>query len=263
MSGQLDGGRRRPRRGRGLILLAVLVIGVVAVLRLEPGTIARLVHPLRLGQVPLPGLGEQDERLRPLVRVPKSARGKSYVFMKTKPDGTPVTFSPCRTWEVVVNPAGGPAGGYDAVVAAVRTVRQATGLNLRVTGTTSERVSFERDAYQPDRYGDHWAPILIGWRPGRGGEHAGEGGPVTATSLGGDAHYVSGVVAIAKDGHFNDDPVALRAILLHELGHVVGLAHVDQPDEIMYPLQDDQREYGSGDLAGLAALGRGECAAGV
>lgn len=248
------------RRGRGvLILLALLSLALVAAMQLEPSMIARLVHPLRLGNVPVPGVGELGHRVRPSVDVPKSQRGRGYVFMKVHDGGSPVTFSPCRSWAVVVNLAGSPARAFDEVVAAVRTVRRATGLDLRVTGTTAERVTFDRDAYQPDRYGDRWAPILVGWRNGRGSDHAGEGGPVTATSLGGGAHYVSGVVAIDRDGGFNADPGALRAILLHELGHVVGLAHVDQPDQIMYPLQDQQRELGAGDLAGLAALGRGEC----
>ena len=26
--------------------------------------------------------------------------------------------------------------------------------------------SYDRQAYQPDRYGERWAPVLIGWVPG-------------------------------------------------------------------------------------------------
>lgn len=45
-------------------------------------------------------------------------------------------------------------------------------------------------------------------------------------------------------------------ILLHELGHLMGLAHVDSPAEMMFPVMTRGRaRYGLGDLAGLAAHG--------
>ena len=46
---------------------------------------------------------------------------------------------------------------------------------------------------------------------------------------------------------------------MHELGHVVGLAHVDDSREVMYADNVGVTQFGSGDLAGLAALGRGRC----
>ena len=57
-----------------------------------------------------------------------------------------------------------------------------------------------------------------------------------------------------------DGEAEVRAIVMHELGHVVGLAHVDDPRELMYADNVGQKAFGPGDLTGLAALGRGRCA---
>lgn len=50
-----------------------------------------------------------------------------------------------------------------------------------------------------------------------------------------------------------------RAILLHELAHLVGLDHVAYPDQLMNSANTGQVSFGPGDLAGLAKLGQGTC----
>src|SRR5262249_6108651 len=52
-----------------------------------------------------------------------------------------------------------------------------------------------------------------------------------------------------------------RTAVLHELGHLVGLAHVADPTQVMYPggSAGVTGEYASGDLAGLARLGQAAC----
>ena len=52
--------------------------------------------------------------------------------------------------------------------------------------------------------------------------------------------------------------VTRGALLLHELGHAVGLMHSGERSQVMYPMILDRRSaaYGSGDRAGLAKVGR-------
>ena len=45
----------------------------------------------------------------------------------------------------------------------------------------------------------------------------------------------------------------------HEFGHLVGLGHVDDPDEIMNKHGVRVSTYGPGDLEGLARIGSIDC----
>lgn len=46
---------------------------------------------------------------------------------------------------------------------------------------------------------------------------------------------------------------------MHELAHVLGLDHVDDPTQLMHEENTGQFDFGDGDLAGLALLGTGAC----
>ena len=76
--------------------------------------------------------------------------------------------------------------------------------------------------------------------------------------------YVSGVVLFNNDMNsaFQTDPTFANNLVLHELGHVLGLADVDNATEIMnYYLQPDTSvgSYASGDKAGLRKLYPPDC----
>ncbi len=255
---------RQQRRSRWIrvwpwLALVAVGLGLFAVQRItgwQPGVPLAGVDQ---EGIPPAGLGEQSERILPAVTAPEPSH--DFVASQTNPDGDPVTFSPCRAWPVVVNVSNAPADGYAAVAEVVQEVSRVTGLQLVVESTTDEQANAEREAYQKDRYGDRWAPILVDWTTG-GAENgfAGHGGPVAVTPPDSEqAHYVTGQITIDADGAFNREPAELRAILLHEFGHVVGLKHAAFKSELMAATNAGQTGYGPGDLAGLSLLGQGEC----
>jgi hypothetical protein len=144
----------------------------------------------------------------------------------------------------------------------------ATGLRFVNDGATSEPVVPQRESYQPERYGERWAPVLIAWAtadevPDFGVDIAGEASPQSIRIADGRSFYVSGEVYLDADKarrmQRNGSPGVVQAVVEHELGHLVGLAHVNDPEQIMYPRASTQvLEYQRGDLTGLSALGTGD-----
>jgi hypothetical protein len=203
--------------------------------------------------------------------LPPPAEGGPYAFVEDQADGvTPVAYDPCRPVHYVIHAEGEPPGGEAVIAAAVARVSEATGLQFVYDGGTDEASTLNREIFQPSRYGDRWAPVLFAWEsdvanPDLAGEIVGEGGS-TAVSLGnGPKVFVTGTVSLDA-GQF---PQILRrrhgtaiaqAIVLHELGHLVGLDHVQDDHQLMYPTsRGDVLDYAAGDLTGLAALGTGRC----
>lgn len=215
---------------------------------------------------PTPGHGEQPTRLIPAVEVGEPS--DAHAFMAMQPDGSgPVTWSPCRPIHVVVNGDGGPDGFADAVAAVAAEVSAATGLVLVVEGATDEAPVLEREAFQPDRYGDRWAPVLIavtddGAVPHLEGQVAGVANTYRV-ELAGVSHLVTGAVLLDREvigaPPIDGDP-AWVVVLRHEMGHLMGLDHVEDAGQLLNPVTTSVGTYQDGDRTGLAVLGQGACA---
>jgi hypothetical protein len=225
---------------------------------------------------PTPG---REEHAAPLGRpalVP--ARSTAYTFMNTGDDGQPVTYDPCRPIHYVTRAANQPAAGPELIQQAIAAVSRATGLVFINDGATTEAPSGQREPYQKALYGDRWAPVLIAWETAaEEPRFTNKQGKTNILGLGGSAavsignsgiSYVSGQMELngpAMQSLIAGEGAAqARAIIEHELAHVVGLDHVQDPTQLMNPSGTlGVTTYAAGDLNGLAILGQGPCRPGI
>lgn len=213
---------------------------------------------------PRAGREEAGRRLdEPSLR-PK-ARSSSYLPALQFPGAdAPVSWPPCRPIHYVLRTDNAPPGAVRALRDGLRQVAAATGLVFVDDGTTDEAPSMIRKSFQPDRYGDRWAPILIAWRSEAEAKGV-TGAPATQPQLfqpkGGRLAFVSGFVYFDAQAVSRLQGPQLESEVLHELGHLVGLAHVQDPTQVMarHDLRRSVAAYQDGDLTGLNLLGRGPC----
>ena len=194
-----------------------------------------------------------------------------YAFLDERPDGRPITFDPCREIHYRVRPDGAPPSGEAMLAMALAELHRTTGLVFVDDGPTEEAPRQDRSRTSRWSLRDERQPVLVAWAdedewPSLAGTVVGEAGPV-AESVGRSVpRYTTGQVVLdARDlAHAPGDVAgadAVRLVLLHELGHLVGLAHVDDPSQLMFARSGPGLTgFGTGDLRGLRQLGLGDCA---
>jgi hypothetical protein len=180
--------------------------------------------------------------------------------------GEPVRWNPCEPIHYVVNTQEAPQGSLQDVQEAISRVSVDTGVTFVFDGSTREIPQSDRSSYLPALYGERWAPVVIALAyqsqtdiPFHEGEDQFAAVSRPLAPLDRTPQFVSGWVAINAADHSPPgwaSPASEGPTILHELGHIMGLDHVNSKAELMEPSGGYVTDFGPGDLAGLELLGR-------
>ena len=255
-----------------VFLLAIVlgVLAIVSLLRDPDGTADLAAGPIPSSSPSPTGSPSPAGSLSPTPTPSSRTRVDGAFRFWKRVAGAPVRWNPCETITFALNTAGASSPVRADLGKAIRRVTRATGIHFRSVGTTRE--TFVR-AYQRMRFRGviKKAALILIWV-----DHddyqailrlLGDPRPSIAfakTMAGLYANrdqYFGGIVvmdgdATAKRGF--GDFYSHGSVLLHELGHIMGLDHVKDPDQLMYSGRHPNfrvRDFGSGDLEGLRRLG--------
>jgi hypothetical protein len=206
-----------------------------------------------------------------------------YRFLRVTPEGDPYRWDPCVPIRYEVNLAAAPPQALAEIRQAIERVTDATEYRFVYEGTT-ERTADQQigTAFQTGDTTSRWLPLLIAWVPHAHFDYLADTHRAAAFGMpktgDGEQHalYESGLIAVDSGGGL---PVGFDArfsegvVLMHELGHVMGLAHVADGDELMWSPDVDGadrtpdlglHDWGPGDRRGLEVLGAHDaCPAGT
>jgi Tfp pilus assembly protein PilV len=215
----------------------------------------------------LPYLAKVGKPLTVTVTTHGLGKRSAYSFLQMY-NGHPMRWNPCRAIGYKINAKFGPPGAAAMVKETLRRIHLAAGLRFHYEGRTKTHPRWFVIHHQA-------APLVVAWVTakhsngmfGFGGE-VGFGG--ATESIDRDGHDVieqGGVILLA-----NSDPrtsgiapgfgsgVTWGQLLMHELGHAMGLDHTNGKYQIMRPILEPlpAAMYGAGDLHGLHLLGRSQ-----
>jgi len=202
-------------------------------------------------------------------RSPAADTGYRFLHAIGENGEIPIRWNPCEPIHYQVNLLHAPPGAVANVEQAVALTSEATGIPFVFDGAT-DRTEAEQigDFFMSDLTDPRWFPVLVSWLPHQEFARSiakdernvlayarpvfGEGSTID--------QYTSGIVVVDAGQTFTPEGrYSLPLVLTHELGHIVGLGHVADPDELMFASKEVPPEqidgWGPGDLAGLRLVG--------
>lgn len=196
-----------------------------------------------------------------------------------------VRWNPCQpTVTYAVNPrlasktSAGRASAVADVLEAFRRVENRTGIDFSYAGRTEEIPRNSREVSWSSR--QKAAEIVVAWvdqsraktrsnlmTNSGSGYGSGVGGWMMRAWTDSDGHWQTAIgrgFVVINSGHNKiyragyGSGLTRGALLLHEIGHAMGLGHVGTTHELMYPTMLDREfsKYRDGDRTGLRKVGR-------
>ncbi|MFT4264641.1 MAG: hypothetical protein QM572_14740 [Nocardioides sp.] len=162
----------------------------------------------------------------------------------------------CGPIHYLISEAQLPDDFRTVVDGAIGKVSAATGFRFYFDGMTPDR------NFDAHRIPGSSGPVLIGFaNSSEAGQFAGDVIGLGGSVVGPDgAHYGTGSIMLDSVKYADTPDLAERqAIVMHELGHVLGLAHVHDDGELMNEDNVGRTEFGPGDLEGLRVLRANSC----
>jgi hypothetical protein len=262
----------RPQVSRSPLFPVFLVAFALAIVFTWFAFRALLQEPVRsAGPPPEPRPITSPASVSPSPTVAPHPRTEgAFRFFSRAVGGGPVRWDPCEPITYAINPSGASIDVRPDVREAIRRVSDATGIRFRPTGTTREGFlhAFLRMRFRGVFGGaevilfwvDHSEYVSIIQRIGVLRPSIALGKPFAGLYQHRD-QYFGGLILIDADAVSVPGfafPRAHGLVLLHELGHVMGLGHVKDRDQLMYSGRQPNTRlhgYGDGDREGLRHLG--------
>lgn len=206
--------------------------------------------------------------------VPFTEDDTTFAFLNRRSDGSPFRWDPCRPIHYEVNLLYAPRGATEDVFDAVARASRASGMRFVFDGTTDRSPSEQGQGSFRRLNVPGYQPVLISWLSAEHFDTFADpteviGIGIAAPGIGRESWvYESGMIVINADAPLLPgfgSGFSLGPVLMHELGHVLGLGHVSDTDEIMWapdlpgwsPTQfSNATDWGGGDLQGLRKVGR-------